>query len=361
MRCVGVGMAAALFAAAAWAQDVRPREMPANLDASRVTVDVKDARAGDVARKLAEEAGNRPAQVMDRAALPVTLALKDAPYWEAVVALRRAAAGRRDPADRDVEACLGPVYLRVYSITRVRHLRSVDPGGTRNYALLFGTLEWESRLPVRGMEVWLTSLVGSDGRERIDDYGTKGPRRVGYGAYLEGASENFDVYVARPPDDSVLKTCEGHVLMELAAGERAAVIDEPRTPGPDFAKNGDFSVRLDKSWFYGKTFVVTTTMRVEGDATWPPLGAGYGPTLVGKDGKARPGLVTTGAPSLRDKFEALAPPAADGAKRPAREFQISFRFDDLPPADGPWALRWVLPEDHRIRRLPFTLADVPLR
>jgi len=227
-------------AAGAFAQRTDDAKKPVNLDASRITIEVTNAPVAEVAKRFAEQSGNRLFS-FDR--LPpgrtVTLSVKDMPYWQAVdrfcevARLDHRRGGSRGPHRELVLAnapgrvgpagYAGPVVLRVGSITRYREFRPSKANDPLNhYALCSARYEWEERLPAVDSEVWLTKLITPDGTDMIDVAGAKGPRRLSnHSGTWNGPPGGFNIYVGHPPDDlKKLARIEGYFLFEFAAGKR---------------------------------------------------------------------------------------------------------------------------------------------
>jgi len=375
-RCLAM---LALVSAPLFAQDAT---RTVNFDTSRITLEVTNASVPDVVKAFAEQSGNPPFSISKKCqALKVILSVKDMPYWQALEKLCNATglewSGRTSRGTMLLRPALGghkilghagPVVLDIWHI---RRRRAFLPFGIskpmRNYLMYTVRYYWEDRLPVVASETWGTKIETVEGRDLIDDYATKGPRRFGYSYGHRGPPKGpggFSVYVYRPSAGAKkLAAIEGFMIFEFASGEQEITLGDFRAAGAGFVSGNGLAVRLDKTWSVGNDQVATTTMRVGAGTAWPPLRSPpWGAFLVAPDGKRTWGMPTTTVPSLRDKLARVEnAKAARPEDAATSEMQVSFRFYKLPPEVKHWKLVWVHPKMHEIRKYPFVIKDVPIR
>lgn len=341
------------------------------LPSSRVTLDVKDARLADVLTELARQSGNRPAPFDPWLAdTRVTLAVKDAPYWEAFDALCRASLYSQVECDsklygRDesagIRACAGPAILELVicahwtgsTLTEYyRHPRDFRHESTAPPSLRFElACAVEDRLPLLGVEAHATSVRTAPGTELLKPrYGPErlwyqpGESRFGFGTLgLEILDAGRSV---RGP-----LTISGRLELLFGIGEKEVRFKDILGGHKQAHATGPFKVALTKAERKGDEIAIALNLDRDLPAALTHearLAGRYGFKLVG------PGGVTCS----RMEVGVVESSVDFGGRVSDVTWHIS--FGPLDAAESEWDLVFTTPERIVERTYPFTLKDIPL-
>ena len=223
-----------------------------NYDASKVTLDVKDAPLAEVLQSLADQSGNAPLKAAKFADRKVTLSVKDVPYWQAFDTTCESAGVVYQSApwrgatpmlvDAKVKApgvsgYAGPVVLwvdRIYrtsSESRTLSTRTDTTGmvmtPVQRSINVQARMSIEGRLAPSGCTVRLTAARTPDGKNVLPNppfnmpVPAKGARRISY--------TNWSPTLSVPDSPEGIQgplTLEGKVQVEYFHGTRRVQVDD---------------------------------------------------------------------------------------------------------------------------------------
>jgi hypothetical protein len=255
-----------------------------NLDASKITVTVKDADLSDVLGKFADQSGNALiAAPQNWEGKTVTLNLKDTPYWQALDEVCKVAGltydaggmggmgafwgggiqvlgGQRAvrvpqgpaanggavtlrPAEKivDVGSYLGPVVVKLESATKNRNFRTPPTTAVASYNLVY---LWEDRLPVISHEGVVTKALDAKGQPlKLQDFGgmgggmgalmmRRGMRVVigGQGGGVNSSGTIDATLIELPEGLDKIGELDGTIKLELGTGEKSLKIEDALNP-----------------------------------------------------------------------------------------------------------------------------------
>ncbi|HUW55344.1 MAG TPA: hypothetical protein VMZ92_01815 [Planctomycetota bacterium] len=206
---------------------VDEQDRPLNVGPSRITLRTRQTPLAEVIRQFAVLSGNAALPLKTTSVLknPVTLDVKDLPYWQAVDELLKTAGlvhaydwstrsmvvNAGTPGD-DIGAYPGPAMVKLNSVSRVLNCL----GGRRIRRLSFGLLyAWEDRLPVIYGVLVVTRARTAKGKE------LKGSRAAAERPLwvLHNASANVYLPYDVTDDVSGSVSVEGFVRLEYGIGE----------------------------------------------------------------------------------------------------------------------------------------------
>lgn len=353
-----------------------------NLDASRVTLDVKDAPLSKVIEMLVEQSGNKlraGTSIPDRR---VTFSGARLPYWQAFDGICAAAGvyyqtwGLTEAEKfQRIGAYTGPVMVRVEQAVRKRYFHNfpvvaADPGPPRHDYLSYSLAAFcESRLPVGWMHVKITGVSTPDGRsldlsqEKLIGPDRSTPPRETLIVDRSSPACYAHLSLADVAEGAgKLAKIEGVVSVGLASGEKEVRVDdissakEHRFAGDGFALVASNLRRERESLRLNLTVVTTVPVALSHDE------ARWGLLLVDPKGKryslSTPGHFARPAPSAARLAE-LGITAAPGVVGEEQHFDAGF-YDKVPQMDGKWSMVFVYPQEYEKREFPFTIKDVPL-
>jgi hypothetical protein len=338
-----------------------------NYDASKVTLDVKDAPLSEVLESLAEQSGNTAPKADKFADRRVTLSVKDVPYWQAfdkacesagVVyqsALWRGATAMLVDAKvkaPGVSAYAGPVVLWVDRVQRTSsEMRTLSTRTDTATAVMAPTqrsinvqarMSIEDRLVPSGCAARFTVALTPDGTNVLPKAPfnmpapAKGARRISY--------TNWSPTMSVPDSPEGIQgplTLEGKVQVEYFHGTRRVQVDDVfaggrKTAGDDDVRLVDVAVDL-RAGNARISFTLKTDEAHAGLVGYE-MPKGYGFTLVDPAGK---------------------PQGAFGGWSSTGE-AVSLDIRNVPDVPGKWSLLLVYPERVETKEYPFTIKDVPL-
>jgi len=343
--------------------DGTPLPRPPNLDASRVTLDVKEVPLAKVLEIFAKESGNAaPVVPKEFREKPVTLALKDVPYWQAVDALCRTTGLtwshgmrllERPEGFLDVGAYAGPTALRITNAERVVffHTRSRRDWQLRSYVEYGLMCCPESRLVVTSMAGRVTGAWRRDGT----------PLTVREGSF--GAPDAFSIAVEEPlaPGERIARL-EGELRIEVAVGEREMKLPDVLSGAERKVEDEGVSLTVSNGRRDRNTAGLELEMSTSRGMIREQRGAvepRYGFFLVAPDGKRHVPEVHSGpnaSHNLRGTLGVAAelPPAED------MRFHFGMAFRNLDDAPGAWSLVYIYPDRREILTHRFEIRDVPV-
>ena len=361
------------------------------LESSKVTLDVKDASLADLLRKLSEQSGNAPISVpRDWEEKPITLSVKDVPYWQALdrvcklaeltynanallsFATAKAAAKTSPltltpaPKANEVSAYVGPVVFKADD----RANNVMRQGNGLSHQLSYF---WEDRLPVTSATVTVTKVLGPDNRElKLQDAGGGlMPQRifVGGSSAARVCSGTLWVNLVDVPEKlDKLAEVSGKIRLDFGTGEKEIKVED--VFGANKAGGaGGLSVLVTQASKDKDSASLKVKLARDGKPESLPYGTSpnFGFRLVAPDGKrcegtTLPGNVTArvfaGGDGNAKVAVGVTIVVAGGADATGGE--LSLQFNDLPEQEGPWSLVYVFPSEIVTKEYPFTLTNVPL-
>jgi len=384
-------------------------EQKLSLDASKITLDVKDAPLGEVLGKLAEESGNAlirlPGELEEKT---VTLSVKDAPYWEVLDKLCEAT-GSIYQVDyttgkggltliatakaNDVGGTNGPVSVRVNSITKMRTLRPFGPGqqptGSLQCQMVFF---WEDRLPVVSAEGFVTKATLPDGRVLVQPAQPAQPmgammfRAMRMGGTQKMASGNiFYQTTDLGEGGEKLSSLEGVVRLTAAVGpDKQLKVDDVLGEGEKTAEGDGLTLTVTQDLAAKNAnpgnpdapVQVQLNLKAtrDGNPARVPidqLDEKYGVFLIDPAGNRhtpqgfrRGAGIIWGGVGNDPRVIQLQPGVAGNVVvvgGPGNDAQtVALTFFNLPKMEGKWSLLVVWPGNTETKEYPFTIKDVPL-
>jgi len=356
---------------------------PINLEASKITIDVKDAPLDEVMQKFAEQSGNQPIDVPENLRdKTVTLSVRNTPYWQAMDKVCELAGVMYMPvwAQRKLQlleagetprvGCYaGPVVMKVEEGTNSRSFRKMKvPGGGRPVAIAARddltyqlSCFWEDRLPNARVELRVTKAITPDGRNLIvpEQPGLLVPLvdPMHFGKDKETSHRLGMVRIREVPEGlKMLAEISGVLRLKLGIGEKVVKVEDVLVGGAREPVTEDgVTITVKKAERQDNRVTVDIEARCEGGqglASFAPESAQCAFFLVDPNGVRHPCWMKGGS---------FGPRAAAGPGRAAREeAQLNLMFQNLPVIDGAWALLFTYPERTESREYPFTIKDVPV-
>ncbi len=348
-------------------------------DASRVTLNVRDAPLSEVLSELAEKSGNAPVDAGMFKDRTVTVSVKDVPYWQAMDLVCKPAGAfcdRRwhqnkgfvllaESAKDAPEACAyaGPAVVSVNQVERTKTVRQLlrfrtsqypypQPDWTERYIRVGMDYAVEERLRVLGGRVGFRKATTRDGTDLLKDQAAALDRAdaMEKTAGHEAADFTMDpspylVLKDRPEGVKGPLRIEGVVRLTFAVGRKELRIDKVFAGEKRTAEAGN--VRLDLTSGVREGVSGAINLKIAAD---PPKGRninydsrlGFGFTVVDANGKKQ------------GKFTGWSQ-EGDG-----KDVTITITVTDLPATTGDLALVYSYPESVETKEYPFTLKDVPL-
>ena len=319
-----------------------------NVGASRHTLTLKAAPVKTALDDLARAAGNAPIAIKGTGAakLPVTLALNDVRYWEAVDRIAAAAklgyaydyATTRHylyprPQSGRLTAYAGPAVVKAYVVSRSV---TVINGSNRGSLTFHFFCMCEERLPVIFAAVVVTKVAAPGGKTvTVKRATTKRP--------LWATPTIRYTATATGPQDLGIRSAdiEGFVMLEHAVGRREAVVRDVFAAKPEPFTVGGLTLNVTAAKRVGREVRVT----VEGTTK------GACPSFVTNNPDY--GLFLRDAAGKQYKLRRGAGPYVTGGYKS----EVIFAVDKAP---GPYALVLVHPERTGTREHPFVLSNVPV-
>lgn len=372
--------------------------------ASRITLEAKDMPLSDVLQAFAEQSGNAPiaspGNIGAILQMPVTLSIKDKPYWEALDMVCRQAGMVYEPGfppkDRvrlrqtqnrgdEMGAYCGSVVIKLDRVersdtTRLFRRFRTDQGDenqeTDNQKSLGFHLRYftEDRLPVLSSWMEFTAVTTPDGVNRLPKTMPTGiglmrrPRNYGPGVPFAGQGTLYLQKADAEIDQPV--TIEGKVSLEYVVGRRELEMVGVRL-APDAAEktaqDDGVEITLKKIDLDNRNVTITLALHFEPQA--PVFTGGrdseFGFALVDPKGKryrdvlgfnftGNNGSVTGSGGGAGYRLNENIKPgeALDGT--------LKLTFVNVPAADGDWSIVFAYPERCEIKEFPFKIENVPV-
>ena len=351
LKGLGVKSGAASGGAAAVVRRIQPAD-----DAAKITLDLKDATLAEALDLLAQQSGNAridPRNLKDR---PVTVAVKDTPYWQALdriceqaevvfvppwyrgVEPTMTAAKSKEPT---LAAYAGPAVLYVDRVTRTTTSQKTvgtrtDLSGARmpvqRTLSVAMRLFAEDRLNAAGCAIRYTKAVSADGKDILPKYYATAP--------VSGSSQGLSI----PDTEEGIKgplAIEGFMRVNFYSGVRERRADDvfaaKQTVGDEelllrdvvATRRNNKSVQVSLSLTGEPSRVALVTY---------DMPRGYGFILVDPDGK---------------RYTTIAGWSRQGS-------DTTLDFANAPEIAGKWSLLLVVPERVDTKEYPFALKDIPL-
>ena len=389
-------------------------------DASKVTVNVKDAELDGVLASLAEQSGNaRVALPKDWEGKGVTLNAAGATYWEALDKLcaslgltytyvfdpqAQTREFRLQPLDKtvDVSAYAGPVVVKLDTATLTKRFR---PGGggfgmMRDGLTLTFAFYTEDRLQPLESDAEITKIVAGDGKEIALDAdpaaaaggGRAGRRQQqrGFGRQARGPAGMIVANASTPPPGlDKLASVEGVVHLTFGTGTKELKVVDALNGGNKSVTVGNAKLTVTRvqrmgggrggnngggrGGNNGGAMLLTVKYEVDGkEETLPEFGrdATYGFALIDPNGEKHTGFAGNfGGFGGRGGFGGPGqgpgnPPApgndpnnpAAGAPNATTLF-----FNNAPELDGAWTLVLTAPDQLTEKEFPFKFTDISVR
>ena len=328
---------------------VGPDDRPIALGASRHTLDFKDVPLEKVLEALARSSGNSSPEVRGGDPVlkkPVTLKVTDAPYWQVIDEVRKAAGlvWTYDYRTRgfllqpgtlgdEVSVLAGPAVVKPWALSQSISL--LNGTGTNSLSITWLCL-WEDRLPVVYAQLVIGKMTAADGTV------LPVPRVTARRSWWELCTGRFQTSITNPPRTRAATAhVEGFVRLEFAVGRREAVI-------PNVFVEGDKSITVE-----GLTLAVSDVrqwdrelrLTVKGTLKWPHPSLGtFSPDY---------GLF------VRDASGKLHAPERVSSNYVSGGFDQTVSFPAPREAQAK-SLVLVYPERTETRDYPFELKKVPL-
>ncbi len=352
-------------------------------DASRVTFAADAMPLSTVLELLADQSGNRRLEVPNTvAAKPVTLAVKDMTYWEALDAICRSAGLQYEPtAERpafhlvdaagvqDIGGYAGPVVVKLTSCTQTRQKsrefrrrEGGDPLPAASQTLSWElTCFWEDRLPVVVSDAWVTTVTAPDGRKLIalepepnKELPEGFPEWHQHSSYSDmgntGVSGELQFSLPEVPAGlQKFATVEGVVRLKLGVGEKSIEVGNIFQGQPKTTEADGISVTLNRATRDEDTVHLSLIMVTDGRCPMPSLGKQAN----------RFGL------KLQDPKGALHSDLGGGGFSGSGwgtgfRGQLEITVCGVPDIPGEWTLIYTYPEKLEPRDYPFKIRDVPV-
>jgi len=364
-------------------------------DASKITLDVKDAPLAEVLQTFARQSGNAPLNLPnDLAEKTVTLSVKDVPYWQALDKLCQTVgavyqsnlSGRTGglallPLGKasDLGVSTGPVSVKITQASSSLNLRPVGPGPqpltSVNYQFAFF---WEDRMPVVQSEGFVLKATLPDGRECFQFGWPKGVqafRTVRVGPAQAIPSDNmFFMTTDLPEGVEKLASLEGIVRLSASVGpDRELKVDDVLGEGEKTGEKDGLKLLVTATnKALGRNSRVQLNIKAtrDGNPVDVPVeqqqGSRYGAFLIDPDGKRYSALgvglsgmgATVWGAGPDGKPVRVEEPAAKGQAKNSPT--VSLTFFNLPKIDGEWSLLVVYPGDTETKEFPFKIQNVPV-
>ena len=335
-----------------------PTEKPLGafgLDASRVSVKVRDARLASVLDAFAGQSGNARIEVPEPwAGKLVTLEVADMPYWQALDALCREAGLFWAPGEKtgqiellsaedalDVSAYAGPVVVK---LVRGESMRRAGAPLEVRYRFDFIC---EDRLEPFAADIRFTKWLGRDGTtlRRTGTLDTR-VRRVPGGVFNGIGPIAFEEL---PAGTDRLGVLEGTVTLCFGGGRKTLTTEDvfarpESTLDADGARLTLGAPTRTKGWV-----TMTLVRKVDGKEHPMPFftaDSPYGFRLVDPNGGRHAGVIYQGS-------EGGGVALWDLDRR-------RLVFSAVPEVEGKWTLQCVLPVTWTEKTFPFRFEQVPL-
>jgi hypothetical protein len=360
-------------------------------DASKVTLELKDAPLPQAVEALAEQSGNRPFVLPeDLKGRTVTLSVKDAPYWETVDRMceslglmygpdyTRGGGGLRlMEADKraNLTGFSGPVVVKMDSASKLLYFRTPKMPGPRVYyqdGLTYNlTCFWEDRLTPMSTEVELTKAQSAKGEDLLPPDVEK-RRSAGFGMmmgmpgfqYPPCRTATFTLPMP-PADVRLLSEFAGVVRLEFGTGEKEIRID-PDIIGTAVGKEmkfDDWTITVRKAEKTKWGLMVTVEAKYKGEVVPMPAywqAGSYGWYVVGNEG----GKKTRGYTYGGGGYAMVWGRAGQGenpaqVNEPLKKGEHAITFQGNYEA-GVYSMMLVLPNVHETKEYPFTIKEVPV-
>lgn len=334
-----------------------------NYDASRVTLDVKDAPLSEVLKSLAQQSGNTPVNAGNFADRRVTVSVKDVPYWQALDRVLEQAGlcyvrypwrGAQPslvsakPGAPSFAAYSGPAVVWIDRVTRTTSTQKTEVfrTDTLTYAMppsqrsINFTIRAavEDRLGAKTCNVRFTKALAPDGTNLLPK--TPEPPAGIFGTPWTAISPSL--YIPDTPEG--IKgplTLEGVLRLSLPEGRREVKVEDVFADGRKTA--GDEDMLLEDVVAERRAGGARVSLTLKAADAYKKMVSynmpeGYGFALVDPEGKKRGdfgGWSSTGE-------------------------AVTVDFRNVPEIPGKWSLLLVWPERAVTKEYPFTIRDVPL-
>jgi hypothetical protein len=349
-----------------------PPEQPADLAASKITLDAADMPLADVVESFAKQSGNAPLGLPDDLRRQkVKIRLKDTPYWTALDALCDAAgllyvpdlkSGglRLDKALRREERgdSNGPVAVKLELVRRTGEFPRTPTGWHVDDLYYVLRFFYEDRLNVVEARAEVIEAMAPDGMRLIKtQINSPQPYAVAFAPPKRPPTGTLTLCFKSPPAGvDRVAALTGVVRLMLGKGDRRIQVADIATPEAS-ASNDDFTMTVVSVEREAESARVAVRLGLKAQRTEAPLMAPalpYGFFLVGAGGERLPGSVER----LERNFHAAA--GADGEGDAAKvsgdvKYTLVFRGR----MGAKMSLLFAYPERTEVREVPFRLTDLP--